>query len=157
MGRTRHEPGGDPANLKPHPLWYREGGTLLRESILTCPSCGFRFNYRYTPNGSLNAIRALGTRVFRCPRCKQKGGFKLRAQGTDPSVPTYDDTLRGRDYVLLFGPGALGATVALGLRLTSSPPYVNLAIVAPFVGAAVTVVYALSHIRRATIPLATVP
>jgi hypothetical protein len=62
-------------------------------AVVTCPNCGFRFNYHYVPSVSLTALRIGGARSFRCPQCHERAIFDLSIPGPDADVRTYDDPL----------------------------------------------------------------
>jgi hypothetical protein len=90
-------------------------------SVVTCPKCRYRFNYRYIPGVSLSAVRLGISRYFRCPHCHERALFDLALPGPDPMSPNYSDPL-GWSFAafLAFAIGG-PVLVVLAPRLVSTP------------------------------------
>lgn len=120
------------------------------ESSLDCPSCRFRFNYRWTPAASMNAVRLGAARSFCCPRCHKRQTFDILHQGHDPAAPTFDDSLRASDLALVLGPVVVAVPLDIALGLLAEP---RLLLLVP-IGAAIAWLAVVSAYRftRGEIP-----
>lgn len=67
----------------------------MTSTAVACPSCGYRFNYRFVPGVSVTAVRVGAGRGFRCPHCGARALFRLDGTPPDPTRPTYEDPVAG--------------------------------------------------------------
>ncbi len=124
----------------------------MPESILTCELCGYRFNYLWTPGGSLHAVRRGTVRTFRCPQCERRVRFDLQTRGHNPTLRSFDDTVYARFLLVLLGP-VIAASIFKVVMTALFPGWSPLVTTVPvLVGLTFMVVYAIFMIRRGRIP-----
>ena len=129
----------------------------METTPLTCPNCGFRFNYRYLPGASFTAVRMSAGRAFRCPKCGNRAFFQLTVQAPEAALPTFEDpVLAGLPMVLLVAGGVTVLLYAASLYL--SPPLSGIARITIFaawvLGAVVYVLYRSGRTDLRRVPTA---